>query len=116
MFAEAVHEERIEVDFLLPHEAAAREMARDEQIEHRADRRGRRNLNRAPWPSAKFLVVHLTAVRNLHELSAAGADDGAERHDDVLERDGHCTLENLFELLAALAEPQLLEQELHRLT
>src|SRR5215831_13564597 len=115
MFAKAVRDERVEVDLLLTDEAAARELPSNKQIEDRAHRRGGRNLNRAPRPSAKFLVVHLAPVGNLHELPAAGSDDGAERHDDVLKRDRHRTLENLFQLLTALAKPQLLEQKLHRL-
>src|SRR5438128_11889606 len=107
MPAEAIGKKRVEVDLLLTHETASRQLPRHEKVEHRADAGRRGDLNRAPVLTADVVVIDLAAVGDLHQLTVPPSDHRTEGHDDILEGDRYRDLEDVFEHLPALAQPQL---------
>ena len=67
------------------------------EVEDGADAGGGGNLDGAPDLAAEPVVVDLAGVGDLHELAVAATGDGAERDDDVLERDGDGVLEDVLQ-------------------
>ncbi len=75
----------------------------------------RRDLDRAPHLVADLLMINLAGVAHLHKQVLPPAGDGAERNDHILKRHRHGAFQNLFEQLATLAQPQLVDQQLHQI-
>ena len=84
------------------------------QIQGRADRGGRGDLDRAPGPAADGLAVDLPRVAPLHEPAFLPARDGAEDHHHVLEGDGNGVSRISLSISRRSAQPQVVDQEGHQ--
>ncbi|HMO84110.1 MAG TPA: hypothetical protein PKC18_04225, partial [Lacipirellulaceae bacterium] len=75
------------------------------QIQGGANAGCRRNLDAAPILAANEVVINLARVSDLRQLTISHASDRAKRDDHILERYRNSVLQNIFQQIAALAQP-----------
>src|SRR5579859_4659694 len=100
--AEAVLQKDLQRDILLTNEAALWQGAGGEQIEHRTDRRRRRDLNRAQRAPIHISAVDLVGIGLLNQSIVLAAADGHEDDDHILQRRRHGVLEKILQHVAAI--------------
>ena len=84
-----------------------------EQVEHGADRGGGGDLDGAHGAALHLAAVDLVGIGLLHQLAVDAAADGDEDDHHVLQRRRHGVLQDVLEHVAAVAQPQVVEQRLH---
>ena len=84
MLAEAIGEERVEIDLLLAHEAGRGKLPVEVHV-HRGTHRGsRRDLDGTPNFIAMLLVIDLASIPKLDHLAVALTGRRAEDDDHIL--------------------------------
>ena len=110
---EPVLQEVAQVALFLADEALLRQLAVEEQVDHRGDAGGGRDLDRAHQLAVDLLRIDLLGIALLRQAAVAHAGDDDEDQHHVLVRDRHRRLEHVLEQVAALLQPQVVQQHLH---
>ena len=115
MLSEAILQEHVEPDLFLAYEARLRERTGEEEIDHRADARRSRPLNRAPPLPGDGLGIDLAHIGRTSILATLHATRCTEDDDHILESARDRTLQDIDDELPLFGQTQLLQEELHQL-